>query len=1021
MKTKRFLSILLIVALMISATSGVVFAKQSYDTGVIDFEGYKGNWDATTNPTNITLPTHSSATFGKTGDTAPNASNGVTNGAPEGDTDNGNSIKVYYKYNSTLSSNYSGFQIHLNDTFENTFRVKFSLYYKQSLGGDYVYFKDGTYNSRAVYITNGRKVCFFWNDYVEDSSGNGITLELDKWYDFDILYNINNEEFRAVISDDSGIISDTTAVNAESNALSKLTRIDFRSYSPLGNSGNNKNTGVAEYYVDNLRVSSDWKYKNSSDSATTNKDVEVFDFTNTPVSNSKLDITGNIGKLYTNVNADTATDTAKGTVLDFTAATSSNAVFYDITEPAERSFFYSIDFKLNDFNFKDIRFRHNYDGGKLTGGDATFQITSAKAVNMLGQRVKADGTTGGANYEISSGKWYTFAMEYDVNTGIAIVSLIDGNTVYSYTRDCGDIGIELSQVKIFCNFETGASPSSILFDNMKFRYTRSEEYPSFDISANSSATIAVPFINSKFHVSADITTKDTADTTVVATGGTADVTLAAVGNDASVHKISAVVNDTSAASIVFNAGGDITVDNLKLETVYDFELIESKSTTGAEQLLYEDSAAKASFTNKIDKTSFTTSTVTMPCIDEVPEYTITFPDDYTAQINFANGLDFGTHYHIAFTGIRDIYGNTLTDYIEFDTYQPDLVMTNPSFTRDGELLSLTSPGKITSTITAQAFNGCTYDMMFTLALYCAGELKSVDTKSFTIGAAEASHSVEVTVPGDGNFYVAKAFVWDESLSPYTQTAILKATTDQPVAILKFDDLKSQKIDDFNEVTQWLDEQDIKASYGFMGYQLLDNVSSTIRNEVDATILSMYRNPRIELWYHGYADTNMYKDKTEAEQKSDFDSGINGAYEKYGITFTAFNPPSNNLDETTLNLINDTYTNFTTVMLKDKPLSSLGYDDADYSFTTLWKAIDMESNDTLLSLDTLKASWEEAKTNGYEYVLMQMHPGYTWNKLTTDSSTEYGKDTLTQFVNYLKSQGVVFMTPSEYTEYSQSLS
>lgn len=1029
MKTKRFLSLLLIVALMISDASGVVFAKQSYDTGVIDFEDYTGTWNATTNPTDITLPTHSSATFAKSGNTAPNASNGVTNGAPEGSTINGNSLKVYYQYNSALSSNYSGFQFYPNDALENTFRVKFSLYYKQSLGGEYVYFKDDTNNSRAVYITSGRKVCFFWNDYVEDSSGNDITLELDKWYDFDILYNTNNNGFRAVISDNNGVISDTTAVNAESTTLSKLTRIDFRSYAALENSGNNKNTGVAEYYVDNLCVSSYWKYENSSNNATTSNDVDSFDFTNTSLADSKLSITGSVGTLSTNVTVNTVTDSNRGTALDFTATTSSNAVLYDITDTTSRSFFYSIDFKLNDLNFKDIRFQHLYapNNTRLTGGDATFQIvSSSKGVNMLGQRVKADGTTSGANYEISTGKWYTFAIEYDVNNGVAVVSLTDDDTVYSYTRDCGNIGIAMSRVKIFCNFDTEASPSSILFDNVKFGYTRAEEYPSFDISANSSAAFDVPFTNSKFYVSADITTKDTADTTVVAAGGAADVTLATVGSDASVHSISALVNDTSATSIVFNAGGDITVDNLKIETVYDFELIESKSTTGAEQTLCEDDAVIATFTNKIDKTSFTTSTVTMPYINSAPEYTITFPDDYTAQINFANGLDFGTHYHIAFTGVRDIYGNTLTDYIEYDTYQPDLVMTAPSFTRDGEILSLTCPGKITSTITAQAFNGCTYDMMLTLALYCAGELGAVDTKSFTVGAAEASYSVEVTVPDDGNFYVAKAFVWDKTLSPYTETAILKATTDQPIAIIKLDDLRDSSIDKFVDITDWAEQKGIKVSYGVIAHKTF--VDASYKATTIAKAVDMYNTPYVELWYHGY-DINFEYNADRDAQSADFKSGIDIAAEN-GITFTSFCPPQSKYNADTMYLLDNTYKNFTNIMIKDKPLSVAGI-EGDYAITVLTDAIDVEENrdvdgdgdtETIVrSTQSLIDDWNEAKNKGKSYILLQSHPGFAWNHTIDGENDSTGETNYKEFIEYLISEGVVFMTPSEYTEYSKSLS
>ena len=1025
---KKFISAVLFIAVICSCFSGAVFAKQDYDTGVIDFEDYTGTWNATSNPTDITLPTHSSATFAKSGNTVPNASNGVTNGAPDGSTVNGNSLKVYYQYNSALSSNYSGFQFYLNDALENTFRVKFSLYYKQSLGGEYVYFKDDTNNSRAVYITSGRKVRFFWNDYVEDGSGNDITLELDKWYDFDILYNTNNNGFRAVISDNNGVISDTTAVNAESTALSKLTRIDFRSYATLGHSGNNKNTGVAEYYVDNLCVSSYWKYENSSNNATTSNDVDSFDFTNTSLTNSKLNITGNIGELTTNVNVNTVSDAFKGNSLDFTATTSSNAFLYDITNPVARSFSYSIDFRLNDFNFKDIRIQHMYapSNARLPGGDATFQVTSAKGVNMLGQRVKVNGGTTGANYEISSGKWYTFAIDYNINTGIAIVKLIDGDTVYSYTRDCSATskGIALSRVKAYCSgFNTGATSSSIVFDNVKFGYSEEEEYPSFDLAAGSSASYEVPFENKRYFVSADIVTKDDAQTTVGIVSGETETTLATVGGNAGSYSVSELIEDTASTAVKFAAGGAVTINNLKIQAVSDFELIESKSTTGSSISLNDGDTVTAKFTNKINKNTFTASTVTMPYIASAPVMTLSFPDDYTVKIDFAREL--GTHYHIAFTGVEDIYGNTLTDYIEFNTYMPDLYMSDISFTRDGKNLSLTSPGKIEASFTANANNGKSFGVKYFLGLYLNGELTQIDSDTFTVSEETKTYTLDVTVPSDGKYYVAKAFIWNNNLVPYRETSVLKATSDQPIAIVKLDDLRDNHIDKFVDITSWAEEKDIKVSYGVIAHKTF--VDASYRDKTIAKAVAMYNNPNVELWYHGYNISFEYDEAKEA-QSEDFKLGIDVAAE-HGITFTSFCPPQSKYTADTMDLLDNTYKNFTNIMIKDKPLSVAGI-DGNYNITVLTDAIDVEENrdvdgdgdnETIVrSTQNLINDWNTAKSAGKDYILLQSHPGSAWIHTVNGEADTTGETNFKAFIDYLIGEGVVFMTPSEYTEYSKNL-
>ena len=717
----------------------------------------------------------------------------------------------------------------------------------------------------------------------------------------------------------------------------------------------------------------------------------------------------------------------------------------------------SVDFKLKDINFKELRFRYYNDGSSVFLSKG---ISDAALIFVGGnQRVSVYGTAlkneDNSYYNFDIDKWYTFTQKFDTNTGIVVATFTDGEKSFTVTKDISatsvGTGVFRSHTYI-TSLASTATQSDILFDNFTFAYRDDinhfahHEYDATDISGGSNHSVTVPLKDTSFMYKSTVTTSDASICKISAVTADGNISLANFGNIAGNYGISIIINpalnsasvsitdpkgntnnsnvslgeskvDVNAISFTNESTENIlTVGAATLESMYDFTLDREKSTTGPDAEVEDDSVIKAVFTNKINKSSFTETTVKMPYNTDT-DYTITFPDDYTAQINFVKVM--GTHYHILFDGVSDIFGNTLTDYIEFDTVVPDLYMTDIQFIRDDSMLTLTSPGEITASFEAQANNGNSYNMMFALALYNGTELYKVTSESFIVGSTKSTYSLRLNVPDDENYYIAKAFLWnDDTLEPYIEEKTLKATTNLPVVILRFDDLKSQKINDFDEVTQWLDYYDLKACYGFMGYQILNNVSSTIRDEFDSKIIAMKNNPRIELWHHGYADQNMYEGKTVEEQRADFSNCIDGAYEKYGITFSAFCPPSSKLDETTLNLMNNEFTNFK-VLMTDKPLEDMGYENK-YNFTVLSNLVRIEASDRILPIETLKSNWEKAVDAGHEYVIMYSHPGYSWNKLTTNSETEYGKDSLTQFIEYLKSEGVVFMNPTEYVEYVHAI-
>ena len=405
---------------------------------------------------------------------------------------------------------------------------------------------------------------------------------------------------------------------------------------------------------------------------------------------------------------------------------------------------------------------------------------------------------------------------------------------------------------------------------------------------------------------------------------------------------------------------------------------------------------------------------------------IEFEDDYTVKVNFDKNQ--GTYYMVEFTDVSDIYGNTINDYIEFDTVKQDLEMSAISFKKGDKVLSLVESGDIDISFTAKANNKTSYDMLFMAGLYQGGRLVDSDFERFIVGEERESHTLDITVPGDGKLYVLKGFVWNaETGAPYCEPAVLDAiSADTKVALVKFDDFSTNYIDNFMRIAEWAEDNDVKMNFVFeVDYFDPDRESRVLCDEHDLENLKyLYENQYIELTSHSYTgpeiggDTNFYSTATLEQQKTDFDK-VTEVMAKRGITITSMAPPNNsvNADTRTALNANPQYKALMVRKSNDAELNKQGFFDEDNSFVTLWKYMDVESTSgagvPYFDVDGLKANWNAAMTKGYEYVLLQAHPR---NK---DISGDEFKSIL-DFLLWLKSQGVVFMHATEYAEYLLTL-
>lgn len=454
----------------------------------------------------------------------------------------------------------------------------------------------------------------------------------------------------------------------------------------------------------------------------------------------------------------------------------------------------------------------------------------------------------------------------------------------------------------------------------------------------------------------------------------------------------------------------IIVDDLVFKAVDDeFKMDKDLSANG--KTIGKNETVYARFTKELNETPATLADKVFEYYGNAQITSVSLLDKYTVKAEFEKEM--GKNYRIDFKNIAASDGSTTSDYIEFDVKKEDLYLTDSIFKNEsGEIPALLKAGKITSSIDACANNGKSFKFIYALALYGDSELKSIDSDIINIGSQEQTYTRTLTVPSDGS-YVLKAFVWDAvSLEPIRKPQTLKATPDnKPVAIVKLDDLRADNdtyITPFTDIASWSGENGIRISAGIIGESL---ETSNATEERIAKIKALANNKNVELWFHGYANANTFaSDDNEQAQREDFQKGI-AAAAKHGITFKTFNPPSNNMRPITAQLIENEFTNFTTVMA----LSTSGQAYSSYldRCNDLFTHIKVEPSATgnTDTVDNLKALWNSMSSK--KYVLLQAHPaGWT--------NYEGSEERFKEFLLWLKSEGVVFMTPSEYTAYINTL-
>lgn len=443
-----------------------------------------------------------------------------------------------------------------------------------------------------------------------------------------------------------------------------------------------------------------------------------------------------------------------------------------------------------------------------------------------------------------------------------------------------------------------------------------------------------------------------------------------------------------------------------IDNMYDFSLVEDASTTGPNVTVGENDAVKAVFSNKINKESFSDASVTMPYNAGV-SYTLSFPDDYTVQINFDKEL--GEHYHIAFSGVSDVYGNTLTDFIEFDMAQPPYITGNITFADSaGNSLRYLTPGTVTATVSAVSGDGEGRTANMWAALYNQrGELSTVTFETIAYTASVAQRSVSITVPDDGEGYKLKAGVWTDDLAPLA----FKEVKPQ-VVIFKLDDLRysyqdskaSYTYEDFVSLADWAEDEKVALAFGVI-CNTLEDEDGVDKSGYYKAIADMDASDYVEVWCHGYTHEQTGDEESGynaefnaplADQITTLQKCANIVYEKTGVTLRTLGVPHNIKNSDTA-LALAAVPQFTTLIASGKSALS------GSTFMYFQDYINMETSTGVLdTLDAIKTDFNADADN--DYVMFQGHAG-RWS----DDDTAKFKE----LVDWLKTQNVVFMTPTEY--------
>ena len=218
-------------------------------------------------------------------------------------------------------------------------------------------------------------------------------------------------------------------------------------------------------------------------------------------------------------------------------------------------------------------------------------------------------------------------------------------------------------------------------------------------------------------------------------------------------------------------------------------------------------------------------------------------------------------------------------------------------------------------------------------------------------------------------------------------------TSAQVIILKLDDVVGPPSPAWQRITEFLRTSRIKASYGIIGYSLEED-----RPEYFDWIKDLHRSGQIEFWNHGYrnrqgSDKSGEFEGSYEEQKNSLERTQKLAREKLGIELKAFGPHWSGTNEGTVRALEE---------IPEITMWFYGPKESTSKFV-FPRFLTLENPTHHPDFEKFKSAYEGVGT-GEKCLALQGHPN-SWNPERWDS--------FVKIIDFLKSKGCVFMTPSEY--------
>lgn len=214
-----------------------------------------------------------------------------------------------------------------------------------------------------------------------------------------------------------------------------------------------------------------------------------------------------------------------------------------------------------------------------------------------------------------------------------------------------------------------------------------------------------------------------------------------------------------------------------------------------------------------------------------------------------------------------------------------------------------------------------------------------------------------------------------------------------VIVLKLDDIVTDRAPRWQRVIDFLKENELRASCGIIGFSLEDENPAYFK-----WIKDLHATGRIEFWNHGYRK-RLSTDKTGEfegafdEQKKSLQRTQELAREKLGIELKAFGPHWSGTNDDTVRAIEEI-----------PEIAMWFYGPSQNTSKFIFKRVLTLENPTHVpDFAKFKARYEEVGRNE-KCLALQGHPN-SWDDKRWNN--------FVRIIEYLKNQGCVFMTPSEY--------